>query len=44
MTIQPMLHGDFFKDAIFVNALKHPAMEEIGKAFHGAAARWPCMG
>jgi NADH-quinone oxidoreductase subunit L len=38
MTIQPILHGDFFKDAIFVDALKHPAMVEIGKAFHGAGA------
>ncbi len=38
MTIQPMLHGEFFKDSIFVDALKHPAMEDIGKAFHGAGA------
>jgi len=38
MTIQPMLFGDFFKDAIFVNAELHPAMEELAKEFHGAAA------
>jgi NADH-quinone oxidoreductase subunit L len=35
MTIQPMLYGEFFKSAIFVDAVKHPAMEELGKAFHG---------
>ncbi|MDP1491872.1 hypothetical protein Q6292_29830, partial [Klebsiella pneumoniae] len=29
MTIQPMLFGDFFKDAIFVNVHAHPAMEEL---------------
>ena len=37
MTIHPMLFGDFFKDAIFVNLEKHPAMEELAKAFHGPA-------
>ncbi len=35
-TIQPMLYGDFFKDAIFVNASLHPAMAELQHAFHGA--------
>jgi len=38
MTIQPMLHGDFFKGAIFVNDHLHPAMEELGHEFHGAFA------
>jgi NADH-quinone oxidoreductase subunit L len=38
LAIQPMLFGDFFKDAIFVNGEAHPAMEELGKDFHGAAA------
>ncbi len=38
MTIGPMLHGDFFKDSIFVDAAKHHAMAELGKEFHGAAA------
>jgi len=35
MTIGPMLFADFFKDAIFVNAAAHPAMQELGKIFHG---------
>ncbi|WP_421955887.1 NADH-quinone oxidoreductase subunit L [Polaromonas sp.] len=35
MTIQPMLFGEFFKDAIFVNLERHPAMEELAKLFHG---------
>ena len=38
LAIQPMLFGDFFKDAIFVNGQAHPAMAELGKGFHGAAA------
>ena len=38
MTIQPMLFGDFFKDAIFVNEHLHPAMDELAHEFHGAAA------
>ena len=38
MTIQPMLFGDFFKDAIFFNLHAHPAMEELKEEFHGAAA------
>ena len=37
MTIGPMLFGDFFKGAIFVNAAAHPAMLELGKIFHGPA-------
>jgi NADH-quinone oxidoreductase subunit L len=37
MTIQPMLFGDFFKDAIFVDGTKHTAMQELAKEFHGAA-------
>jgi NADH-quinone oxidoreductase subunit L len=41
MTIQPMLFGDFFKDAIFVDAEKHPAMAELAKMIHGPVARWP---
>ena len=35
-TIGPMLFGDFFKDAIVVDAVKHPAMAEFASAFHGA--------
>jgi NADH-quinone oxidoreductase subunit L len=38
MTIQPMLFGEFFKDAITVNLHAHPAMEELAHEFHGAAA------
>ena len=38
LTIEPMLYGDFFKDAIFINAEKHPGMEEMAHAFHGPAA------
>ncbi|RTL42982.1 MAG: NADH-quinone oxidoreductase subunit L [Burkholderiales bacterium] len=38
LAIQPMLFGDFFKDAIFVNLHAHPAMEELAEEFHGAAA------
>ncbi len=34
-TIGPMLFGDFFKDSIFVNTALHPAMKELGDAFHG---------
>jgi NADH-quinone oxidoreductase subunit L len=35
LAIEPMLFGEFFKDAIFVNAEVHPVMEELGHAFHG---------
>ena len=35
MTIQPMLFGDLFKGAIFFNLERHPAMEELARAFHG---------
>jgi len=38
MTIGPMLFGEFFKDAIFVDADKHPAMRELANAFHGPVA------
>jgi NADH-quinone oxidoreductase subunit L len=35
MTIQPMLFGEFLKDAIVVDADKHPAMAELTEMFHG---------
>jgi NADH-quinone oxidoreductase subunit L len=38
LTIQAMLFGDFFKDAIVVNSARHPAMKELAEGFHGAAA------
>ena len=34
-TVQPMLFGDFFKDVIFVDAAKHPAMADLAQHFHG---------
>jgi len=37
LTIGPMLHGDFFKNVIFIGE-NHPAMEELAHEFHGAAA------
>jgi NADH-quinone oxidoreductase subunit L len=36
MAVQPMLFGDFFKDAIFVDAAKHPAMAKLAEVFHGS--------
>ncbi|ASM77740.1 NADH:ubiquinone oxidoreductase subunit L [Vitreoscilla filiformis] len=38
MTIEPMLFGEFLKDAITVNAEAHPAMSVMAEHFHGAAA------
>ncbi len=35
ITLQPMLFGEFFKDAIFVDAARHPAMAELAKLIHG---------
>jgi NADH-quinone oxidoreductase subunit L len=37
-TIEPMLFGDFFQDAIKVNTVLHPAMHELHEEFHGAWA------
>ncbi|NBO40294.1 MAG: NADH-quinone oxidoreductase subunit L [Betaproteobacteria bacterium] len=34
LTIDDMLFGDFFSDAIRVNAVAHPAMTELREAFH----------
>jgi NADH-quinone oxidoreductase subunit L len=34
-TIEPMLFGEFFKGAIYIDLQKHPAMEEFAHAFHG---------
>ena len=36
--IEPMLFGDFFKGAIFVDTEAHPVMEELAHHFHGAFA------
>ena len=38
ITIGPMLFGDFFGNAIYINAEAHPAMEELTHDFHGAFA------
>ena len=37
LAIGPMLHGDFFKNVIFVGE-NHKAMEILGEEFHGALA------
>ena len=37
LTLGPLVHGDFFKDAIFVDAARHPAMASLTQSFHGAA-------
>jgi NADH-quinone oxidoreductase subunit L len=38
LTIDPLLFGDFFKGAIFVDEGKHEAMKELAEAFHGPMA------
>ena len=35
LTLQPMLFGDFFKDALLVDAARHPAMAELAKLVQG---------
>ncbi len=37
MTIEPMLFGDFFGNAIYVSD-RHPVMNELNQHFHGAVA------
>ncbi len=37
-TIGPLVFGDFFKDAIFVNSAAHPAMTQLAGIYHGAFA------
>ena len=36
--IEPMLYGDFFGSAIYIDHAAHPAMEELKAGFHGAGA------
>jgi NADH-quinone oxidoreductase subunit L len=38
MTIEPMLFGDFLKDAITINSEAHPAMAKFAEIFHGPLA------
>jgi NADH-quinone oxidoreductase subunit L len=35
LTIEPMLYGEFFRGAIFIDGTKHHAMKELEEAFHG---------
>jgi NADH-quinone oxidoreductase subunit L len=35
LTIQPMLFGDFLKDAIVVDAARHGSMKALAEGFHG---------
>ncbi len=37
-TIEPMLYGDFLKDAITINLHAHPALEMLAEEFHGPLA------
>ncbi len=37
-TLEPLVHGAFFKDAIVVNTQLHPAIKELNEAFHGPMA------
>ncbi len=36
--IEPLLYGGFFGSAIYIDAVAHPAMAELGAEFHGPAA------
>lgn len=38
IAIEPMLYGNFFSNVIFVDAAKHPVMDELKHDFHGANA------
>jgi NADH-quinone oxidoreductase subunit L len=38
MTIEPMLFGEFLKDAIRVDEAHHPAMAHLAGEYHGAVA------
>jgi NADH-quinone oxidoreductase subunit L len=38
LTIEPMLFGDFLKDAITINTAAHPAMARFAEVFHGPLA------
>ena len=38
LTIEPMLYGGFFEDAIFFDLEKHEAMKEMAEGFHGPMA------
>ena len=38
IAIEPLLYGDFFKDAIYINHEAHPVMEMMKEEFHGPLA------
>ena len=38
LVIEPMLFGEFFKEAIFVDTKAHPVLEELASHFRGAFA------
>ena len=38
LTIQPMLFGNWFGPAVFIDAARHPAMATLGGHFHGPVA------
>ncbi len=38
IAIEPMLFGDWFGTAVYIDAAKHPGLAELDKVFHGAAA------
>ena len=38
LTIEPLLYGNFFKGAIFINTEVHPVMEMMKEEFHGPMA------
>jgi NADH-quinone oxidoreductase subunit L len=35
LTIEPMVFGDFFRDAITINSAAHPALTKFAEIFHG---------
>jgi len=38
LTLAPMVYGDLLRDAIHIDAARHPAMAEMAREFHGAIA------
>jgi NADH-quinone oxidoreductase subunit L len=38
LAIEPMLFGNFFREAIHIDSAAHPAMRELAQHFHGAGA------
>ena len=38
LAVGPMLSGNFFQDAIYVDSVAHPVMHELAEDFHGAFA------